>query len=113
MPVISTSNARHYLWGGQCDGWHLVQSPHLSVIQERVPPGCSEKRHFHHKAEQFFYVLSGTASIEVNGEIHQLNPNQGLHVPAGIPHQLSNQQQQDLVFIVTSTPPSHGDRVEV
>ncbi|WP_205409163.1 hypothetical protein [Vibrio gazogenes] len=29
-----------------------------------------------------------------------------------IPHQLSNRGHTDLHFVVTSTPPSHGDRVE-
>ncbi|MCR1815335.1 hypothetical protein [Aliarcobacter butzleri] len=35
----------------------------------------------------------------------------GIHVPAGTTHQLSNHQTDDLVFLVVSTPPSHGDRV--
>ena len=110
--MISTGNAPHYKWGDNCDGWHLVKTDNLSVIQERVPSGASEVRHFHNQAEQFFFVLSGLATIEVDGVVHQLKPQQGIHVAAGVPHQLSNQQQEDLVFVVTSTPPSHGDRVE-
>lgn len=111
MSVISFKTAEHYIWGDKCDGWHLAKSPGLSVIQERVPYGCSEVRHFHERSEQFFYVLSGTATIEVDGEISQLTAGTGIHVPAGIPHQLSNQQTEDLTFLVVSTPPSHGDRV--
>lgn len=34
---ISKANAEHYLWGGDCDGWHLVKSQGLSVIHERMP----------------------------------------------------------------------------
>ncbi|MBE0351451.1 hypothetical protein [Pseudoalteromonas lipolytica] len=37
----------------------------------------------------------------------------GLHLSAGKVHQLSNQGSEALHFIVTSTSPSHGDRVEV
>ncbi len=110
--MISKENAEHYIWGENCDGWHLVKSEHLSVIQERVPAGMSEVRHFHNHAQQFFFVLSGAATIEVAGKDHVLLPQQGMHVPAGVPHQLRNQTEQDLEFIVTSTPPSHGDRVE-
>ena len=109
--MISVSNAPHYKWGNNCDGWHLVQTEKLSVIQERVPHGCAEVRHHHEHAEQFFFVLSGTATIEVDGKVHQLESQQGIHVAAGVSHQLSNQHQEDLVFVVTSTPPSHGDRV--
>ncbi|MBT1065899.1 cupin domain-containing protein [Bowmanella sp. Y26] len=110
MSVASTETGKHYVWGGNCDGWHLAASTNLSVIQERVPSGSSEVRHLHNKAEQFFYVLSGVASLEVAGAIHELKPNQGFLVPAGVPHTLSNQHEQPLEFLVVSTPPSHGDR---
>ena len=40
MAAISKKNSEHYAWGGVCDGWHLLKSPVLSVIQERVPPSC-------------------------------------------------------------------------
>lgn len=112
MVVISKRNAEHYNWGERCDGWHLVKSEKLSVIQERVPSGCGETRHYHVYAEQFFFVLSGVASIEMSGKMYQLKSHQGLHVKAGINHQVSNKEEADLVFTVTSTPPSHGDRVE-
>ena len=111
MQVISTENAGHYIWGGNCDGWHLATSGTLSVIQERVPPGASETRHLHNRAEQFFYVLSGIATLEVDGAVHTLQKNQGFHVPACVAHTLSNRHESSLEFLVISTPPSHGDRV--
>lgn len=110
--VVSQQSAEHYIWGEKCDGWHLVKSKNLSVIQERVPAGCYESRHFHQQAEQFFFILSGIATIELEEKVFTLTSNQGLHIPAGAKHQVSNQHQGDLVFIVTSTPPSHGDRFE-
>ncbi|WP_407330366.1 cupin domain-containing protein [Enterovibrio sp. 27052020O] len=113
MVVVSKENTEHYQWGNRCDGWHLVKSESLSVIQERVPAGCSEVRHLHHKSEQFFFVLSGSATLEVNGETYELTESQGFHVPSNTAHQLSNFGPEDLHFVVTSTPPSHGDRVEV
>jgi mannose-6-phosphate isomerase-like protein (cupin superfamily) len=110
VSITSTQTAKHYVWGSNCDGWHLAASPNLSVIQEHVPSGCSEVRHLHNRAEQFFYVLNGIASLEVEGTIHVLKQNEGFHVPAGVPHTLSNQHDQALDFLVVSTPPSHGDR---
>jgi mannose-6-phosphate isomerase-like protein (cupin superfamily) len=108
---VSIKNGKHYVWGANCDGWHLANSPSLSVIQERVPFGSSEVRHLHNNAEQFFYVLSGVATLEVEGTIYHVEAGEGLHVPAGHRHTLSNAHQQDLHFLVVSTPPSHGDRV--
>lgn len=112
MTVISTSNAEHYHWGDACDGWHLVKTPGLSIISERVPAGCKETRHYHQKSEQFFFVLSGVASLEVDGHTHTIEVEHGVHVAAGVPHQLRNEQNHELVFLVTSVPPSHGDRIE-
>ena len=110
MSVTSIKNAKHYIWGGNCDGWHLVASPNLSVIQESMPSGSTEVRHRHNRAEQFFYILNGTASLEVAGSVYVLKANEGFHVPAGVPHTLSNQHENALDFLVVSTPPSHGDR---
>lgn len=112
MPIASTTHGEHYVWGGHCEGWHLANSKSLSVIQERVPKEGAEARHFHNKAEQFFYILSGVATLEVAGVVHTIHPNEGFHVPAGVAHALSNNQEKDLEFLVVSTPPSHGDRVK-
>jgi len=110
MQVIKKDSAPHYKWGEDCDGWHLVRSEQLSIIQERVPPGCCEVLHFHHDAEQFFFVLSGVATMEIEGKLHNIPPQEGLHIPPGVAHRLSNNGDADLLFLVTSTPPSHGDR---
>ncbi len=113
MAAISKKNSAHYAWGGVCDGWHLLKSPALSVIQERVPPGGAETRHYHRQAQQFFFVLSGEAVMELENEEVVLGPQQGFAVPPGSPHRLFNRGNADLVFLVISAPPSHGDRVSI
>jgi mannose-6-phosphate isomerase-like protein (cupin superfamily) len=107
---ISKETAEHYTWGGQCDGWHLLKSPDLSVIQERMPPGAAEVQHFHHRAQQFFYILSGEALMEVEGRLITLVAGQGIWIPVGTPHQMKNESGTDVHFLVVSQPPSHGDR---
>ncbi|BBN83883.1 cupin [Pseudoalteromonas sp. A25] len=111
--VVSTENAKHYTWGEVCDGWHLVATDALSVIQERVPAGAQEVKHFHHFAQQFFYILEGEACLDVDGEILTLRSGQGVHVSANTPHQLKNISNEVLTMLVISTPPSHGDRTVV
>jgi mannose-6-phosphate isomerase-like protein (cupin superfamily) len=101
----------HYTWGDNCDGWHLVRNPQLGVIEERMPPGTSEVRHFHQHAQQFFYILAGEAMMELDGEVHRLTAGQGLHIPAGTPHQVRNESLEPVRFLVVSQPHSHGDRV--
>ena len=107
---VSLDNAQHYAWGNGCDGWHLVNQPSLSVIRERMPPGTSEVRHLHNGSRQFFFVLTGTAVLELNGATHELRPGEGLEVPPGAPHQIFNERDEALEFLVVSHPHSHGDR---
>ena len=111
MALVDKQSAEHYSWGSGCDGWHLVKTPTLSVIEERMPPGTSEVRHYHHRANQFFYVLRCTLFIEVDGKEFELNVGQGLPIAAGKSHQVRNSSTRDVEFLVVSNPPSHGDRL--
>ena len=108
---VSRDHADHYVWGGTCDGWHLVRSTALGVIEERMPPGASEVRHRHAHARQFFYVLAGTLTLEVEGSPHLLGARSGIEVPPGAAHRALNESAADVEFLVISTPPSHGDRI--
>ena len=107
---INKETAERYVWGSVCGGWHLVKNSELSVIQERMPPGDFEVRHFHHRAQQFFYILSGEAAMEVGGNLVTLRGGEGFWIPAGRVHQMRNNSDIDLHFLVISQPPSHGDR---
>jgi len=111
--VSDISTAEHYTWGGVCDGWHLLKDASLSVIQERVPPSAGEAPHFHVRAHQFFYVLSGTATMEFEDRKVVFGPNQGLHVPPNTRHRFVNDSDADVVFLVISSPTTAGDRVNV
>jgi len=113
--IVSTESAEHYRWGGplgsDCDGWHLVRTPNLSIIEERMPPGTSEVRHSHRLARQFFYLLEGELTLEVAGEEFVLCPGDGLEIAPSQPHQAQNRGATPLRMLVTSQPPSHWDRI--
>lgn len=111
--ISDIDSAEHYTWGGVCEGWHLLKDPTLSVIQERVPPGAGEAPHFHSRARQFFYVLSGTATMEFESEAVTFGAGQGLHVPPDTQHRFVNRSEADVVFIVISSPTTAGDRINL
>ncbi|MGL1902560.1 MAG: cupin domain-containing protein [Fibrobacterales bacterium] len=113
MKIVDTSNSEHYKWGDNCDGWHLLKNNQLSVIEEIVPSGSSEVLHYHSLSQQFFYIKSGIATIEVDGNIQKLSANQGINIPANTPHKFMNTDTEPTVFLVISTPPSHGDRTNL
>lgn len=110
---ICRNNAIHYNWGDNCDGWHLVKNNELSVIHERMPANTQEVRHYHHKSRQFFFVLKGRASIEVNGKFFDLSTNEGIEIAPLTPHQMFNHTDEDIEFLVVSHPNSKHDRVLV
>ena len=114
--VISSGSAEHYKWGGpqgtDCDGWHLVKTPELSVIEELIPPGTKETRHSHVHARQFFFVLQGELTLEVEYHEFVVRAGEGIEVSPGQQHQALNRSQKPTRIIVTSQPPSHGDRVD-
>lgn len=107
---ISRDTADHYEWGDGCDGWHLVRTGSVSVIEERMPAGTTEVRHFHHRARQFFFVLEGVLTIEQGDACHALEAGHGLEVPPGVVHEVRNESGEAVRFLVVSHPPSHGDR---
>ena len=112
--VISADSAEHYKWGGRegtdCDGWHLVKTESLSIIEERMPSNCSEARHLHARARQFFFVLQGELTLEIEGENFLLRAGHGIEVHPGQAHQAMNRGASSVRMFVTSQPPSHGDR---
>jgi len=108
--TVSAANAERYVWGAACDGWHLVKTEGLSVIQERMPPGASEQRHHHERARQFFFVLRGVATMEIDGREVALREGEGVEVAPRVPHTMMNRSDADVEFLVVSAPRAHGDR---
>ncbi len=113
MNKSSTSNAEHYKWGENCDGWHLLKRDDVSVIQELVPPGQVETNHLHNVSRQFFYILAGTGTMRIGEETIILSSGEGLEIPPGTAHQFRNDSGEDVSFLVISAPKSHGDRINL
>ncbi len=111
MQIVSKQNAlHHYQWGNGCDGWVLVDTHTLSVKQEQMPAGTAEALHYHEKARQFFFILEGIATFEVENEIVEVESGQGLHIAEGIKHRIINNTTGDIEFILSSQPSTNNDR---
>lgn len=110
--VVKPGEDNHYTWGAVCDGWRLTSGPDLSVIEERMPPGATEKTHHHAKARQFFRVLKGMLSMELDSGVLTVRAGEGLEIPPGEVHRAFNEAKDVCVFLVVSTPTTQGDRIE-
>ncbi|AKK72159.1 cupin [Chryseobacterium sp. P1-3] len=108
--IHSKNNSEHYTWGDKCDSWILKDSQDLSVKQEIMPGGTSEKLHYHKTATQFFYILKGEAVLYVNEEKYIVRQGESISIGPGITHFISNETTEEIEFLVISSPSTHQDR---
>lgn len=109
--IKNRKNSEHYTWGTHCSGWPLVNTATLSIIEECMPPNTEEVLHYHKNAQQFFYILRGTASFIIENEAFTVNANEGIHILPRKKHQIINKEQHNLEFLVISEPTSRGDKM--
>jgi mannose-6-phosphate isomerase-like protein (cupin superfamily) len=111
MQKINKEDAlQHYTWGNNCDGWVFVDTDGLSVKQERMPQQTAEILHYHEKAQQFFFILKGIATFEVNEKVFTVKANEGFHIYPGTKHCIANNSNEELEFILSSQPSTNKDR---
>lgn len=111
--IIDKKTAKHYRWGNNCDSSVLLETSSLSVKQESMPAGTKEQLHFHSNAQQFFFILKGTATFYVDGTKAIVNEQQGLQIDKKSNHFIANETHGSLEFIVISEPATNNDRTDV
>ncbi len=86
---------------------HIHASPHVMVSQITLQPGEVVKPH---KApvDAFFYVLEGTATVEIEGETAQAARDTLIPSTAGHLHSIRNEGDSVVRFLVVKTPNPKG-----
>ena len=65
------------------------------------PPGYEGFLHFHDEQDELYFVHTGTARVEVGGELRELGPGGLVHVESTTPRRVSNASAtDDLVVLV-------------
>jgi mannose-6-phosphate isomerase-like protein (cupin superfamily) len=111
--IIDKETAEHYLWGENCDSWVLVDTEGLSIKQESMPSGTKEKLHFHKKAQQFFYILKGTATFYIDNSKVDVSEKKGIKIEPNLNHFIANETYEQLDFLVISQPTTNHDRTVI
>jgi mannose-6-phosphate isomerase-like protein (cupin superfamily) len=109
--IIDKQSAIHYQWGNNCDSWILVDTPSLSIKQEKMPGNTKETLHFHSEAQQFFFILKGTATFYYDDKKEIINEQQGIHIIPMTKHFIANETSVALEFLVVSQPHTNNDRI--
>jgi quercetin dioxygenase-like cupin family protein len=64
------------------------------------PPGAEGIHHYHDEQDELYFVHSGTARFEVDGDVRELGPGGLAHVEATTPRLVSNAGDDDLVLLI-------------
>ena len=113
MQPVSCNTQTAYKWGEGGFGWPLVDTDGLLVIEETLAPGCGEKRHYHNKSIQCFYILEGTALMKIDDRNVVLAQGMALHIQPRTDHAIVNESSNEIRFLVISAPSTRSDRHEI
>ena len=81
---------------------------HQSLAEATVPVGQPTQRHWHRESEEFYYILEGHGTMEIDGEMHPVGPGDGILIPPGAWHQIT--AVETLRFLCCCAPPyAHED----
>lgn len=108
--IVSKATTEAFVWRDVCQGWTLLDKTNLHVIQERMPPDTFELRHVHDQTNQLYFILEGRATVERAGDTFEVQATEAIEVPAGVPHQMRNDSQEPVEFLVISSQRPREDR---
>lgn len=79
-----------------------------SLAEASIPGGGQTDRHYHKLSEELYFILEGTASMEIDNEVQEVGPGDGILIPPGAWHQIT--AVSDVRFLCCCAPPySHDD----
>ena len=80
-----------------------------SLAEATLPAGAATDRHYHKVSEEFYYLLDGRGTMEVDGETREVGPGDAILIPAGAWHQICA-AEAPLRFLCCCAPPyAHED----
>jgi mannose-6-phosphate isomerase-like protein (cupin superfamily) len=100
---------------GEGYGFRKVRAP-LGVTAFGVnaivmPPGAEGIHHFHDTQDELYFVHSGTARFDVDGDVRELGPGGLCHVESTTPRKFSNaSDEDDLVVLVVGGKGGYVER---
>ena len=80
----------------------LTEEKDHRIQRVTVLPGKTINEHRHKERTENWMIIQGSALITLDGDIKAYNTNDSVTAKAGILHQISNNGDQDLVFIETA-----------
>ncbi len=89
----------------------LYTGKHSQLVLMSLKPGEEIGEETHGHIDQFFRFESGEGNVSIDGVPHRVRGGDGVIVPAGAKHNVSNTSERfDLKFYTIYSPPEHIDK---
>ena len=79
------------------------------MAEARLPVGGQTTPHYHPRAEEIYYILSGQGEMRLGDESCAVVPGDAIAIPPGIEHQITNTGDAILKFICCCAPGYEND----
>ena len=80
-----------------------------SLAEARLPVGGQTLAHYHPKCEEIYYLLDGTARMQVEDDVREVGPGDAIAIPSGARHQITNTGHEVLKFLCCCAPAYEDD----
>ena len=80
-----------------------------SLAEAALPPGGATERHYHKVSEEFYFILSGTGKMEIDGETQEVSVGDGILIPPGAWHQITADGEELRLLCCCAPPYEHSD----
>jgi transcriptional regulator with XRE-family HTH domain len=85
-----------------CSGY--AGSSVMDALRVTVDPDRTKPAPTRHPGEEWLYVLSGTLTLELDGELYRLERGTAAHFNAEVPHRLGAEKSSAEVLLVAAKP---------
>ena len=83
-----------------------------SLAEARIPAGGSTQEHYHPKAEEIYFITTGTGRMRIEGETREVKPGDAIAIPPGLRHKLWNTGPETLRLLCCCAPAyEHTDTI--
>lgn len=89
----------------------LSGSVDLNVSLGRILPGQHHLCHHHPDASEFYVVISGTPVVHLNGTDYRARPGDGIYIPRGTSHGITNDTDENVELVVGMSKPADWEFV--
>ena len=81
-----------------------------SLAEATIEAGSATTRHHHRIAEEIYYLVEGSGTMELDGELRTVRTGDAILIPPGAWHQISADAGARIRLLCTCSPPySHDD----